>query len=44
MILADPAGSVLAEYTRSGHFGTAGSWQVEGIGETSCRQSWISPA
>jgi len=33
MILADPAGSVLAEYTRSGHIGTAGSWQVEGIGE-----------
>src|SRR6185436_4682884 len=33
MILADPLGSVLAEYTRSGHIGTAGSWQVEGIGE-----------
>ena len=33
MILADPQGSVLAEYTRSGHVGTAGSWQVEGIGE-----------
>jgi cystathionine beta-synthase len=24
---------VLAEYTRSGHIGAAGSWQVEGIGE-----------
>ena len=33
MILADPQGSVLAEYTRSGTIGTAGSWQVEGIGE-----------
>jgi len=33
MILADPKGSVLAEYTRSGNVGTAGSWQVEGIGE-----------
>ena len=33
MILADPQGSVLAEYTRSGRVGTAGSWQVEGIGE-----------
>jgi len=33
MILADPLGSVLAEYTRSGRVGTAGSWQVEGIGE-----------
>src|SRR4030095_14533772 len=33
IILADPVGSVLAEYTRSGHVGTAGSWQVEGIGE-----------
>ena len=33
MILADPQGSVLAEYTRSGQVGKAGSWQVEGIGE-----------
>jgi cystathionine beta-synthase len=33
MILADPQGSVLAEYTRSGHVGEAGSWYVEGIGE-----------
>ncbi len=33
MILADPEGSVLAEYTRSGKVGTAGSWLVEGIGE-----------
>ena len=33
MVLADPQGSVLAEYTRSGHVGEAGSWQVEGIGE-----------
>src|SRR5437762_8530757 len=27
MILADPQGSILAEYTRSGHVGAAGSWQ-----------------
>ncbi|HZQ60709.1 MAG TPA: pyridoxal-phosphate dependent enzyme [Casimicrobiaceae bacterium] len=33
MILADPRGSVLAEYTRSGTIGSAGSWLVEGIGE-----------
>ncbi|HEX4341151.1 MAG TPA: pyridoxal-phosphate dependent enzyme [Polyangiaceae bacterium] len=33
MVLADPAGSVLAEYVASGKLGTAGSWLVEGIGE-----------
>jgi cystathionine beta-synthase len=33
MVLADPAGSVLAEYVRTGHIGEAGSWVVEGIGE-----------
>jgi cystathionine beta-synthase len=33
MVLADPEGSVLAEYTRTGKVGTAGSWLVEGIGE-----------
>ncbi len=32
-VLADPVGSILAEYTRSGHLGEAGSWAVEGIGE-----------
>ena len=32
-VLADPAGSVVAEYTRSGTVGEAGSWAVEGIGE-----------
>ncbi|GAA0584132.1 pyridoxal-phosphate dependent enzyme [Caenispirillum bisanense] len=32
-VLADPKGSVLAEYTRSGTMGKAGSWLVEGIGE-----------
>ncbi len=32
-VLADPMGSVLAEYTRSGTVGEAGSWAVEGIGE-----------
>jgi cystathionine beta-synthase len=32
-VLADPVGSVVAEYTRSGKVGEAGSWAVEGIGE-----------
>jgi cystathionine beta-synthase len=32
-VLADPAGSILAEYTKSGTIGEAGSWAVEGIGE-----------
>ena len=32
-VLADPVGSILAEYFRSGTVGTAGSWAVEGIGE-----------
>jgi cystathionine beta-synthase len=33
VVLADPVGSILAEYTRSGRIGEAGSWAVEGIGE-----------
>jgi cystathionine beta-synthase len=33
MVLADPAGSVLVEYLRTGKIGRAGSWLVEGIGE-----------
>ena len=33
MVLADPVGSVLAEYTRSHKIGHAGAWLVEGIGE-----------
>jgi len=33
MILADPEGSILAEYTRTNVIGDAGSWAVEGIGE-----------
>jgi cystathionine beta-synthase len=33
MILADPVGSVLADYIETGHFGEVGSWAVEGIGE-----------
>lgn len=33
IVLADPVGSVLAEYVRSGRLGEAGSWLVEGIGE-----------
>ena len=33
MVLADPAGSVLADYVKTGVMGKAGSWVVEGIGE-----------
>ena len=33
MVLADPAGSILADYIHTGKYGTAGSWIVEGIGE-----------
>lgn len=33
MVLADPEGSVLAGYLRTGAVGAAGSWLVEGIGE-----------
>ena len=33
MVLADPAGSVLAGYVATGKVGDAGSWLVEGIGE-----------
>src|SRR3989441_8850497 len=33
MVLADPAGSVLYEYVRTGKLVEAGSWAVEGIGE-----------
>ncbi|UXY53392.1 pyridoxal-phosphate dependent enzyme [Pseudomonas tohonis] len=33
MVLADPQGSIVAEYSRSGELGTPGSWAVEGIGE-----------
>lgn len=32
-VLADPAGSILADYLDNGHIGEAGSWLVEGIGE-----------
>jgi cystathionine beta-synthase len=33
MILADPAGSILYEYVKTGKLREAGSWAVEGIGE-----------
>ena len=33
IVLADPAGSVLAKYVETGEVGEAGSWLVEGIGE-----------
>ncbi len=32
-VLADPAGSILADYIKTGTIGVAGSWAVEGIGE-----------
>ncbi|MBA3253817.1 MAG: pyridoxal-phosphate dependent enzyme [Burkholderiaceae bacterium] len=32
-VLADPDGSILADYIKTGVIGTAGSWAVEGIGE-----------
>jgi len=32
-VLADPVGSVLADYLATGQIGEAGSWVVEGIGE-----------
>lgn len=33
MVLADPVGSILADYVKTGVLGEAGSWTVEGIGE-----------
>ena len=33
MILADPEGSILYDYVRTGKIGKAGSWAIEGIGE-----------
>jgi cystathionine beta-synthase len=33
MVLADPQGSVLDGYVRTGEIGSAGSWLVEGVGE-----------
>ena len=32
-VLADPVGSILADYVATGRVGEAGSWAVEGIGE-----------
>ena len=37
-VLADPAGSSLAEFVRSGRLGTPGSYAVEGIGGSSVPQ------
>jgi cystathionine beta-synthase len=33
IVLADPAGSILVDYVKTGKFGKAGSWMVEGVGE-----------
>ncbi len=52
IILADPAGSVLAELINDGKMGPAGSWLVEGIGEdfvpsicdfSMCRKAYSIP-
>jgi cystathionine beta-synthase len=32
-VLADPKGSILCDFVKSGKLGSAGSWLVEGIGE-----------
>jgi cystathionine beta-synthase len=34
LVLADPQGSSLAEYVRTGHLGPGGSYAVEGIGQS----------
>jgi cystathionine beta-synthase len=33
LLLADPKGSILADYVATGKLGNAGSWLVEGVGE-----------
>ncbi len=33
IVLADPEGSILADYIKTGEIGESGSWLVEGIGE-----------
>ncbi|HEY4157501.1 MAG TPA: pyridoxal-phosphate dependent enzyme, partial [Polyangiaceae bacterium] len=33
LVLADPKGSILADYVATGKIGNAGSWLVEGVGE-----------
>jgi len=33
LVLADPEGSILADYIKTGKIGESGSWLVEGIGE-----------
>jgi cystathionine beta-synthase len=33
MVLADPVGSILYDYVKTGVIGQAGSWTIEGIGE-----------
>jgi len=52
IILADPEGSVLADQVNRGHYGKAGSWLVEGIGEdfipdicdfSMCRKAYSIP-
>lgn len=33
IVVADPKGSIIADYVKTGQLGTAGSWVVEGVGE-----------
>ncbi len=33
IVVADPKGSIIADYVKTGKLGTAGSWVVEGVGE-----------
>lgn len=33
IVLADPKGSILVDYIKTGKYGQAGSWLVEGVGE-----------
>jgi cystathionine beta-synthase len=48
MVLADPKGSILAEYIKSGKLEIPGSWVVEGIGEDFipkvCELSYVKAA
>ena len=44
MVLADPKGSIVAHYVRTGEvIEPTGSWQVEGIGEVEVKLVWDPP-
>lgn len=48
VVLADPEGSILADFFKTGELKTAGSWLVEGIGEdfvpSNCDLSFVTEA